>query len=88
MHERTWQFKLHDKNVIDCTSYFGKRAGEVAAALNCQLVAANVVKVEQLQGNVRKIVGTALLENASDRTQRRRRSTKGIQIRKIGQILP
>lgn len=66
MHERTWQFRLHDKKVIDCTAYFGKRAGEVAAALNCQLVASNVVKVEQLRGNVRKIVGTALLENASE----------------------
>ena len=66
MHERIWQFRLHDENVIDCTSYFGKRAGEVAASLNCHLVASNVVKVEQLQGNVRKIVGTALLEKGDE----------------------
>ena len=66
MHERVWQFRLSDENVIDCASYFGKRAGEVAAALNCNLVASNVVKVEQLQGNVRKIVGTALLEKATE----------------------
>lgn len=66
MHERTWQFRLHDENVVDCALYFGKRASEVAAAINCQLVASNVVKVEQLQGNVRKIVGTALLENARE----------------------
>lgn len=64
MHERTWQFRLHDENVIDCASYFGQRASEVAKALNCQLVASNVVKIENLRGNVRKIIGTALLENA------------------------
>ena len=66
MHQRTWQFRLHDKNIIDCASYFGKRAREVAAALNCQLVSSNVVKIEYLRGNVRKIVGTALLENAKE----------------------
>jgi len=63
MHQRTWQFRLRDENMMDCASYFEKRAGEVAAAINCQLVASNVVKVELLHGNVRKIVGTALLEN-------------------------
>jgi len=63
MHQRTWQFRLRDENMMDCASYFEKRAGEVATAINCQLVASNVVKVELLHGNVRKIVGTALLEN-------------------------
>ena len=63
MHERTWHFRPHDKNVIDCTSYFGKRASEVAAALNCELVASKVVAIEELRGDVRKIVGTALLES-------------------------
>ena len=55
--------RLNDKNVIDCASYFGKRASEVAAALNCELVASKVVTIEELRGDVRKIVGTALLEN-------------------------
>ena len=63
MHERIWQFRLADENVIDCASYFGKRASEVAAALNCQVVASNVVRVENLRGNVRKVTGTALLQN-------------------------
>ena len=53
----------NDKNVIDCASYFGQRASEVAAALNCELVASKVVTIEELRGDVRKIVGTALLEN-------------------------
>jgi hypothetical protein len=66
LHERTWHFLLHDKNVIDCASYFGKRASEVAAALNCELVASKVVTIEELRGDVRKIVGTALLENNRD----------------------
>ena len=64
MHERIWQFRLRDDNVIDCASYFAKRAGEVADALNCRVVASTVVSIENLRGNVRKIVGTALLENA------------------------
>ena len=68
MHERTWQFRLHDDNVIDYTSYFEKRASEVAEALNCRVVASNVVSIENLRDNVRKVVGTALLENASERT--------------------
>jgi hypothetical protein len=63
MHERTWQFRLADNNIIDCASYFEKRASEVAAALNCQVVASNVVKIEALRGNVRKVIGTALLQN-------------------------
>ena len=63
MHERVWQFRLADATVIDCASYFDKRASEVAAALNCELVSSNVVRIEQLHGNVRKIVGTALIEN-------------------------
>ena len=66
MHERTWQFRLHDDNVIDCVSYFEKRASEVAVAMNCRVVASNVVSIENLRGNVRRIVGTALLENAGD----------------------
>ena len=63
MHQRTWQFRLADENVIDCASYFDKRASEIAAALNCQVVASNIVKIESLRGNVRKVVGTALLQN-------------------------
>lgn len=64
MHERTWQFRLNDENVIDCPSYFETRASEVAEALNCRVVASNIVSIKILRGNVRKIVGTALLENA------------------------
>lgn len=63
MHKRTWHFRLHDKNVIDCASYFGKRASGVAAAHNCELAASKVITIEELRGDVRKIVGTALLEN-------------------------
>lgn len=66
MHERTWQFRLHDNSVIDCASYFEKRTREVAEAMNCRIVASNVVSIEILRGNVRKIVGTALLENTRD----------------------
>lgn len=64
MHERTWQFRLHDDNVIDCASYFEQRASEVAEAMNCRVVVSSVVRIENLRGNVRKIVGTALLEYA------------------------
>ena len=63
MYERTWQFRLTDENVIDCASYFNKRASEVAAALNCQVVTSNVIKIENLDGKVRKVVGNALLRN-------------------------
>ena len=63
MYERAWQFRLTDENVIDCASYFTKRASEVAAALNCQVAASNVIKIENLDGNVRKVIGTALLKN-------------------------
>jgi hypothetical protein len=66
MHERHWQFRLHDDTVVDCSAYFSKRAGEVAEALNCELVASNVVKIQELQGNVRRIMGTALLQNQSE----------------------
>ena len=66
MHERTWQFRLLDESVLDCASYFEKRAREVAEAMNCRVVASNVVSVENLRGNVRRIVGTAMLENAGD----------------------
>ena len=67
MHERTWQFRLLDDSVHDCATYFEKRAGEVAEAMNCRIVASNVVSVENLRGNVRKVVGTAMLENAAER---------------------
>jgi hypothetical protein len=63
MHERIWQFRLNDETVVDCAFYFSKRAKEVAAAINCEVVASNVVKIEHLRGNVRRIVGTALLQN-------------------------
>jgi hypothetical protein len=63
MHERRWQFRLNDETVVDCVGYFGKRAKEVAAAINCEVISSNVVKIERLRGNVRKIIGTALLEN-------------------------
>lgn len=63
MYERTWQFRLTDENVIDCATYFNKRASEVAAALNCQVVSSNVLKIENLDGKVRKVVGNALLMN-------------------------
>ena len=62
MHERTWHFRLHDKNVIDCASYFGKRASGVAA-LNCELVASKLHTIEKLRGDGRKIVATTPLEN-------------------------
>jgi len=66
MYERTWQFQLTDENVIDCASYFSKRASEVAAALNCQVVASNVLKIENLDGKVRKVIGNALLRNVTE----------------------
>ena len=66
MYERTWQFRLTDENVIDCASYFNKRASEVAAALNCQVVASNVLKIENLDGKVRKVIGNALLRNVME----------------------
>jgi hypothetical protein len=50
-------------NIIDCASYFGKRASEVAAALNRELVASKVDTIENLRGDGRKIVATAPLEN-------------------------
>jgi hypothetical protein len=66
MHERIWQFRLNDETVVDCAAYFSTRAKEVAAAINCEVVASNVVKIERLRGNVRKIVGTALLQNPKE----------------------
>ena len=66
MQERTWQFRLNDEHVVDCASYFEKRASEVAEAMNCRVVASNIVSIENLRGNVRKIVGTALLENTRE----------------------
>ena len=84
MHERTWQFRLHDENVVDCASYFEKRASEMAAALNCEIVASNIVKIEQLRGNVRKIVGTALLKNSRENVLKFRQNTN----RHRGRFLP
>jgi hypothetical protein len=66
MHERIWKFRLTDENVIECSSYFRKRATEVAADVNCQLIASTVVRIERRRDNVRKIVGTALLQNAGE----------------------
>jgi hypothetical protein len=63
LHERIWQFKLVDVETRDCSAYFRKRASEMAAALNCRLVAMSGVKVEHMRGEVRMVVGTALLEN-------------------------
>jgi hypothetical protein len=68
MHERQWQFRLYDDNVVDCASYFDQHAREVAAAINCELISSNVVKIQRLPGNVRKIIGTALLQNPRENT--------------------
>ena len=48
MRERRWQFRLYDDNVTDCAAYFDKHAREVAAAINCELVSSNVVKIQRL----------------------------------------
>ena len=66
MHERHWQFRLDDNNIVDCAAYFSKRASDLAAAMNCEVLASNVIKIEQLRGNVRKIVGSALLQNTKN----------------------
>jgi hypothetical protein len=63
LHERIWQFRLVDVETRDCDAYFGKRASEMAAALNCRLVSMSGIKVEHMRGDVRMVVGTALLEN-------------------------
>jgi len=63
LHERVWQFKLADENAENCAAYFEKRASELAAALNCRLVAMSGVKVEPPSGRAKMVVGTALLEN-------------------------
>jgi hypothetical protein len=63
MHERHWQFRLNDHTVVDCSAYLEKRAREIAAAMNYDVVASNVVQIEHLRGNVRKVIGTALLQN-------------------------
>jgi hypothetical protein len=64
LHEHIWHFKLMDVETRDCAAYFRKRASEMAAALNCRLVAMSRIKVEHMRGDVRMVVGTALLENA------------------------
>ena len=63
LQERAWQFKVTDERADDCAGYFEKRAGELAAALNCRLVAIASVRVEPLPANARMVSGTALLEN-------------------------
>jgi hypothetical protein len=63
LQERVWQFKLTDEKADDCAGYFEKRAGELAAALNCRLVATTNVRVEPLPTNARMVSGTAFLEN-------------------------
>ena len=66
MLERHWQFRLDDDKVVDCAAYFSKRASDLAAAMNCEVISSNVVKIERLRGNVRKIVGSVLVQNARD----------------------
>jgi hypothetical protein len=66
MHERIWQFRLDDNTVVDCVAYFSKRAKEVADSMNCEILAANVARIERLRGNVRNIVGTAVLQNPQE----------------------
>ena len=79
MHERTWQFRLLDESVLDCASYFEKRASEVAVAMNCRIVTSNIVSVENLRGNIRKIVGTAMLENTGEwAIPKARQSTRNV----------
>ncbi len=63
LQERVWQFKLADGATDNCAAYFEKRAGALAAALNCRLVAMSGVKIEQQAGHAMMVVGTALLEN-------------------------
>jgi hypothetical protein len=63
LQERVWQFKLTDESMENCADYFEKRASEMAAALNCRLVATSSVRVEPLPANARMVSGTALVEN-------------------------
>ena len=63
LQERVWRFKLTDEKAENCTAYFEKRAGELAAALNCRLVATSSVRVEPLTADARMVSGTALVEN-------------------------
>ena len=63
LQARVWQFKLTDEKADDCAGYFEKRASELAAALNCRLVATTSVRVEPLSANARMVSGTALVEN-------------------------
>lgn len=66
MYERIWKFRLTDENVIECSSFFRKRAREVAADVYYQLIASTVVRIERRRDNVPKIVDTALLQNAGE----------------------
>lgn len=66
MHEPRWHSELNDHNVVDYAFYVEKRASEIAAAKNYEVVASNVVQIDHLRGNVRKIIGTALLQNARE----------------------
>jgi hypothetical protein len=63
LQERVWQFKLTDVSMKNCAAFFEKRASEMAAALNCRLVATSSVRVEPLPANARMVSGTALVEN-------------------------
>lgn len=50
-------FELNDHNAGDYALYIEKQASEIAAAKKCEVVASNVVQM-------RKTIGTALLQNA------------------------
>ena len=63
LKERVWQFRLTDDATENCAAYFAERASEFASALNCRLVALSGVKVHQRSGDVKVVVGTALLAN-------------------------
>jgi hypothetical protein len=60
MHERFWQFKLPEKIIEDATTYFERRAKELAEALNYRLVAISDVKVEP-SATIRIVSGKALV---------------------------
>ena len=74
LRERVWQFKLIDESSENCAAYFASRASELAAALNCRLVAMSGVKVEERAGNAIVVVGTALLENPKENVVRGRKA--------------
>lgn len=59
MHELRSQFRLNDQNVIEYAFHDEMPASEIAAAKSYEVVASNVVQM-------RKIVGTAFLQNAKE----------------------